>query len=171
MEHSAYGRTPHYPAHLSPFSGNPEERGELITGTLSTQQPPITISIKRTRWLGVSTTAFVALLAALLVLDWRVEPGQHLIWFLQLLLLVVISYRTATLGFEIEIRDEKVRIRSLLRSFEFSVLATDGVSPYRGTRRRMWVVHYVKEGQRRNIVVISKLNLSMTVMAKAPPLR
>jgi hypothetical protein len=34
----------------------------------------------------------------------------------------------------------------------------------------MWVVHYVKEGQRRNVVVITKQDLRMTVLAKAPPL-
>ena len=40
------------------------------------QQAQITISLKRTRWLVVFTTAYIALLAALLVLDWRVEPGD-----------------------------------------------------------------------------------------------
>jgi len=116
------------------------------------------------------TTAYITLLAALLVLDWRVEPGQHPLWFLQLLFLAVISYRTANWGYEIVICDDKVRIRSLLRSWEFSLLAADGVSPCWCTRRRMWVVHYVKEGQRRNVVVITKQDLRMTVLAKAPPL-
>jgi hypothetical protein len=136
------------------------------------QQAQITISLKRTRWLVVFTTAYIALLAALLVLDWRVEPGDYPLWLLQLLLLVVLSYRVVTWGYEIVIRGDKVRIRSLLRSWEFSLLAADGVALCWGMRRWirwMWVVYYVNEGQRRNIVVITRQDLRMTPLAKAPP--
>ena len=111
------------------------------------QQLEVTISLKRKRWLAVFTTAFTALCAAMLVLDWRIERGDYTLWLLQLLSLVVLSYRVATWGYEVVIRGDAVRIRSLLRSWEFPLLAADGVTPSRGKRHRMWVVHYVNGGQ------------------------
>ena len=53
----------------------------------------ITISLKRKRWLAVFTTALTALCATMLVLDWGIERGDYPIWLLQLLALVVLSYR------------------------------------------------------------------------------
>jgi hypothetical protein len=129
----------------------------------------ITISLKRKRWLAVFTTALTALCATMLVLDWGIERGDYPIWLLQLLALVVLSYRVATWGYEVVIRGDTVRIRSLLRSWEFPLLAADGVTPSKGKRHRVWGVHYVDGGQERRVVVVTGQDLRMTPLGKAPP--
>jgi hypothetical protein len=131
------------------------------------QQLEITISLKRKRWLAVFTTAFTALCATMFVLDWRMERADYPIWLLQLLVLVVTSYRVATFGYEVVIQDDTVRIRSLLRSWQFPLLAADGVTPSKGKRHRVWGVHYIDGGQRRNIVVMTGQDLRTTPLAEA----
>ena len=135
--------------------------------TVPYAQPEITISGRRKRWLAVFTTAFTALCATMLVLDWRIERDDYTIWLLQLLVLVLTSYRVATFGYEVAIRGDTVRIRSLLRSWEFPLLAADGVTPSKGRRHWVWGVHYIDGGQSRNIMVITGQDLRTTPLAKA----
>ena len=97
------------------------------------QQPQITISLGRARWL-ITTIVEIAV-AVLVVTSWALfDPSSFwkLIAVAWGLALVVVSYRQVVKwGYEIVICGNNVRVRSLLRSWEFPLSAViDGsISP------------------------------------------
>jgi hypothetical protein len=152
-------------------SGPPE-----ATFTPPSNPPEVIASLGRTPWL-VITAVGIALLAALLVLGWRVDyrDGGALELVLSGALVAFAAYRLASIGYAIAIRGDKVRVRSLRRRWEFPLSHADGASPLCGIRPRrlpwMWSVYFVKEGQRRGIALVTRQDLGATALSKAVPAR